>query len=90
MGAAYFNGNGVPKDPVDAYMWTLLAARQGNSEARSNLDVIRNELSKRQLRRATKKASEFQSEQTRTRPLRTGVQWYDPSDSLRQRGGFVH
>jgi len=34
----YVNGDGVPHNFVLAYMWSSLAAAQGNHKARQNLD----------------------------------------------------
>ena len=37
LGRLYFDGTGVPSNPVQAYFWWTLAARQGDDEARSLL-----------------------------------------------------
>ena len=37
LGQLYFDGTGVPSNPVQAYFWWTLAARQGDDEARSLL-----------------------------------------------------
>ena len=36
----YANGQGVPQDYMEAYMWWNLAAAQGNGEAREKRDLL--------------------------------------------------
>ena len=40
IGLLYFDGTGVPSNPVQAYFWWTLAARQGDDEARSLLAEV--------------------------------------------------
>ena len=39
LGAMYFNGQGVPRDDVLAYMWLDLAAAQGSQDAPEGYDA---------------------------------------------------
>ena len=40
LGKAYYNGEGVPKDDVQAFRWLRLAAEQGESEAQQALGFM--------------------------------------------------
>ena len=40
LGMAYYNGDGVPQDPVKASQWLKLAARQNFSEAKYSLGLL--------------------------------------------------
>ena len=40
LGQLYFDGTGVPSNPVQAYFWWTLAARQGDDESRTMLAAI--------------------------------------------------
>lgn len=45
LGMIYFEGRGVPKDAVRAYLWLTLAANQGNRGARAGRDGVARRLS---------------------------------------------
>lgn len=51
LGRAYQDGTGVKPDPVAAYMWLQLAARQGVEMAKVSLDKLRPRLTPEQGRR---------------------------------------
>jgi len=40
LGVCYYKGAGVAKDYVEAYKWLLLAARQGDEDAKKNITVL--------------------------------------------------
>jgi len=49
----------VPKDVVEGYMWTKLAANQGNEKALSYLPTMEAELTEDELVAAQSKVSKF-------------------------------
>lgn len=61
LGLALFNGVGAPKDIVQGYMWTMLAADQQDWTAMSNLPVMSSRMTVAQRSSARKKASEFRA-----------------------------
>jgi TPR repeat protein len=52
LGIANLLGEGVPLDPVRAYMWLALAARSGDTAGESSLLQLEQELSQEQLAEA--------------------------------------
>ena len=52
LGMIYYEGRGVPKDDVRAYMWLTLAANQGNRGARVGRDGVARRLSDAQVSEA--------------------------------------
>ena len=56
LGYLYFNGLGVPKDPVKGLAWTIIAAKQGNETAISNQPLYEKNMRSRQVTRAVKDA----------------------------------
>jgi TPR repeat protein len=57
LGMIYFEGRGVPKDDLRAYMWLTLAAGQGNRGARAGRDGIARRLSDAQIAEADRLAA---------------------------------
>ena len=43
LGAAYYSGNGVPKDAAESVRWWRKAAAQGDAQAQSNLALVERE-----------------------------------------------
>jgi TPR repeat protein len=52
MGIAYATGEGIRKDPLQAYMWFSLAADQGSASGVRYRDRIATELKPDEVRRA--------------------------------------
>jgi TPR repeat protein len=60
LGVCFYTGEGVAKDPVEAYKWQLLAARQGDEDAKNNITVLESELmTPEQIAEGEKRAGEF-------------------------------
>jgi len=90
LGSALFEGAGLERDLVDAYMWTKLAANQGNKKARSNLPIIIEEMSRGELWKARKKVTEFRltgDRRARTRVKSKGYGYGGRRMSDVRRGG---
>ena len=58
--AVLAKGEGAPADPVEAYKWTVLAARAGELVAQGNLPGFKARLSPEQLAEAERRAAAFQ------------------------------
>ena len=61
LGARYGNGEGVPKDDLEAYKWLLLAGAQGNEIAKKNLSIVERKLTGSQRAEGQKLARKFKS-----------------------------
>src|SRR5437867_7412955 len=59
LGLRYDKGEGVAKDYVEAYKWLLLAARQGDEDAKKNLTALESKLTPEQIADGQKRAREF-------------------------------
>ena len=59
LGVSYYNGEGVTKDYVYAYMWLLLASGQGSNEAKRNMNLLENEMTREQIAEGQKLARNF-------------------------------
>jgi S1-C subfamily serine protease len=59
LGAAYFNGDGVPQDYVEAHMWFNLASAQGHKSAKENLPIVEQSMTPQQIAQAQQLAREF-------------------------------
>ena len=57
---AYYRGEGVAQDYVEAYAWMFTAAAQGQGDALGMLKVVRGEMTLSQVRKARKLAREYQ------------------------------
>jgi TPR repeat protein len=86
FGFAKFYGVGVPKNVVDGYVWTKLASRQGNAEARANLPAMVREMTGEQLKAGRYRVSKFEAKKKQARKVTPRGQSYDARDSARQRG----
>jgi TPR repeat protein len=49
LGHMYYNGEGIPKDYVEAYKWFNLAAAQGNVAAKSLKEIVEKRMTKQQI-----------------------------------------
>jgi len=58
LGFMYGNGLGVPKNYVYAYMWDNIAASQGDKDAAKARDLLAKEMTRPQIAKAQKLASE--------------------------------
>jgi TPR repeat protein len=52
-------GDGVAEDLVEAYKWLLLAARQGDQDAKKIMTELENALRPEQIAQGQKRAREF-------------------------------
>lgn len=59
LGVMYFRGEGVEKNPVEAYAWAALAASDGDAERARTRDLIDKRLAKEEKSRALTRASEL-------------------------------
>src|SRR6266436_3945113 len=59
LGICYVKGEGVAEDLVEAYKWVLLAARQGDEDAKGLLTVLEHSLGPEQIAQGQKRAREF-------------------------------
>ena len=49
LGVMYDNGEGVPENDAEAYVWFSMAKTQGETDASTNLDLIKPEMTKQQI-----------------------------------------
>ena len=59
LGLMYAQGFGVPEDIVLAYMWSNLAAAQGNEGAQENKDRIEQQMTREQIGEAQRLSREW-------------------------------
>ena len=59
VGLMYYNGRGVPKDYVMAYMWYFLAEIQGSEEAIIKRSILVKEMTPEQISEAERLTREF-------------------------------
>jgi len=59
LGLRYEQGKGVAKDQVEAYEWLLLAARQGDEDAKKNMTELETKLTPEQIAERQKRARDF-------------------------------
>jgi TPR repeat protein len=60
LGAAFFLGKGgLTKDEVEAYKWWLLAAGQGNDDAKHNMTIVENKMAREQIAEGQRLARDF-------------------------------
>ena len=59
LGIMYDDGEGVPKDKVQAYKWLSLAAANGDKPAPMLRDLLAKEMTAAQIAEAKKLASEW-------------------------------
>jgi TPR repeat protein len=56
---AYYSGDGVERDPVEAHKWLLLASDAGNMQAQSRLQEVVGPLSDKQNTAARRAADSW-------------------------------
>ena len=56
LGDLYYKGKGVPQDNIQAYMWWSISASLGNEAAQNNSRLLKDEMSRAQVRRADRLA----------------------------------
>ena len=59
LGTLYFNGQGVPRDDVQAYMWYDLASATGNDEALRYRAILARRMTPGQIAEARQMAREW-------------------------------
>jgi TPR repeat protein len=59
IGLMHFYGQGVRKDPVEAYKWFSIAASNGIQKGQTALNRLANYMSPLQIRQAEKRAREW-------------------------------
>ena len=59
LGVMYANGEGVPKDFVEAYAWLNISASMGLEVTRKNRDIIDNKMTTAQKRQAQERTKEL-------------------------------
>ena len=59
LGGMYYDGEGVPKDYVMAYMWWNLAGAQGYEDARTNLGNVEKRMTPEQIAEAQRLSREW-------------------------------
>ena len=52
LGTMYLNGHGVKKDNIKAYIWLSIASSKGHSTAKNNLNFLKKEMTKSQIKKA--------------------------------------
>ena len=62
LGVLYYEGLGVPRDDVQAYVWLHLAAAAGERTARTNRDRVARALSAAQIAEAQSQAEAWMDE----------------------------
>ena len=45
----YVTGEGIPKSPINAYVWWSMAKTQGDAEAAGNLDLLKSQLTRKNI-----------------------------------------
>ena len=64
LGVRYDNGEGVPRNYVNAYMWFNLAAAQGYQDAEKNRDLVKQRMTPAQIIEAQELARVWKSNST--------------------------
>lgn len=59
LGICYAEGEGVAKDYVEAYKWELLAAGQGDEDAKKTMTVFESKMTPKQIAKAQNLARDF-------------------------------
>ena len=59
LGLMYANGEGVPKDLVQAHMWWNIAGAKGHEDAKTNLAIAEKQMTDSQKEKATDLAREM-------------------------------
>ena len=59
LAICYERGDGVAKDWAEAYKWLLLAARQGDEDAKKNMTELESKLTPEQIADGKTRARDF-------------------------------
>ena len=59
LGVCYDSGEGVAKDEIEAYKWWLLAAGHGNDDAKYNMTIVENKMTREQIAEGQRLARDF-------------------------------
>ena len=59
LGVLFESGQGVPRNPLDAYVWYSIAASQGDQFAKERRDVIKGQIGAEDMARADERISGF-------------------------------
>jgi len=59
IGVRYFSGDGVPKDYVEAHKWLNLASANGDEDAKKDLPIVEESMTKEQIAEAQRLARDF-------------------------------
>ena len=59
LGLIYATGRGVPKNFIKAYVWYSIAFASGNEMAKKNLEILRSEMTPKQVSQAQNEAAEL-------------------------------
>jgi hypothetical protein len=60
LGVIYRNGDGVPTDELQAFLWFNLSASQGNQTGLENLALLKQRMSSERVAEAQRLALKFQ------------------------------
>jgi uncharacterized protein len=65
LGKLYMNGNGVPRDLMQAHMWFNLAATRGDPQAARNRETVAGQMTAQQVEDAQKQARDWRPNDSR-------------------------
>ena len=68
LGVLYANGQGVPKDLVQSYMWLKLSAARGYSEAKKAQQIVSGQMTEAQIAEAQKLGQEWKPTSAQQQP----------------------
>ena len=55
----YYNGEGVPKDLIEAYVWQSMASANVNEVSKKNLEILSSDMTPQQIDQAQNQATEL-------------------------------
>ncbi|MBW2658326.1 MAG: hypothetical protein JRC87_01810 [Deltaproteobacteria bacterium] len=56
----HYNGRGVPRDYIKAYIWCSLAGTRGHSAGKNYLSLIKSKMKPAEIKQAQAEATKFQ------------------------------
>jgi TPR repeat protein len=59
IGLMYYNGDGVPKNVIKAYVWWSIASANGDEDSKEWLEELRTEMTPQQISQAQNEAAEL-------------------------------
>ena len=59
LGFRFYKGVGVPKDVIKTYVWWSVASASGNERAKRNLEILRSEMTLKQVAQGQNEAAEL-------------------------------